>query len=534
MATDEIGLTETEQPKPDSGRRLVRGSALLFVGRLISILSRFITQVLIVRNLSRTDYGAFAYGLAVISPIQSFMTLGLDRSISRFVTIYHEHEDRRRLLGTIFMAMIVILSLALVVTVGLYGFQGPLAKIVKDPQSLSLLLVMIFLAPIQAFDDLLINLFAVFGKPREIFFRRYVLAPVLRLAVVVGFILTGSSVFFIAVGYMLSSLLGLGIYGWLFVDELRKRGLLADWSLRKLILPWRSVLSFSIPVLTTELVSMNTMSVMLLGYYWGPSNVAGFRAVFPASKLTELVTSSFTTLYLPIASRMFAQNDRAGINHLFWRTAIWITIVSFPIFAATFSLAHPITVLLYGKRYEQSAPILAMLSLGYYFNSAIGFNSLTLQVFGKARAILLLNLSTVVLNLLLSLLLVPRFGAMGAGIATMVAVIVYNLVTQVTMYVGTGVGTIEWRYTRVYLVIAAAALGLLGIQVFLSPPVYVSIALAAAVALFVVCVNREALEVEQMFPEVARVPVLSWLLLGQSARRGPREVRSAVPPNEPR
>ena len=97
-----------------------------------------------------------------------------------------------------------------------------------------------------------------------------------------------------------------------------------------------------------------------------------------------------------------------------------------------------------------------------------------------------------------------------------------------------GGGTIEWRYTRVYLVIAAGALGLLGIQVFLSPPVYVSIALAAAVALFVVWANREALEVEQMFPEVARVPGLSWLLLGQPARRGPREVRSVVPPTDPR
>ena len=526
----------SERPKPDSGRRLVRGSSLLLVGRLISILASFITQVLIVRYLSQSAYGAFAYALAVVGTIQNFMTLGLDRTVARFVPIYHEQRDLRRLFGTIGMTVLVTLSLALVCIVALYGFQSAFGKLVHDGQAMALLLVFIFLAPIQALDELLVNLFAVFAKPRAIFFRRYVLAPALKLAVVVAFLVFRGDVFFVATGYIVSSVLGVGIYSYLFVQELRREGLLENWSLRDIIMPWRELLGFSLPLLTTQLVSMNALSVVLLGYFWNTTSVAGFRAVFPISKLTELVTASFTTLFTPTAARMFANDDREGINRLYWKTAIWMAVAAFPIFAATFSLAQPITLLLYGSRYADSAPILAMLSLGYYFNAALGFNALTLQVYGKVRYIVLLNIATIALNLALSMVLVPRLGALGAGIATMVAVIAYNVLKQAGLRLGTGISLFERRYRRVYLVIALGALGLLGVQVIVSPPIYVSLALATLISFLVVRINRDVLELDQMFPEAMRIPGFRLLVTGRSrevtAKPERREASLVVPPSD--
>jgi O-antigen/teichoic acid export membrane protein len=509
---------DSQHATSDPGRRLVRGSTLLLVGRLISILARFLTHVLTVRYLSQSVFGGFAYALAIVGPVQSFITLGLDRSVARFVPIYHEHRDLRRLFGTIVMTIVVILSLGLVAVLVLNGFRGTIGTLVHDDQAIALLLVLIFLAPIQALDDLLVNLFAVFAKPRAIFFRRYLLAPGLKLAVVIGFIVSGSDVFFIAIGYIASSLLGLGIYAYLFYRELKDHGLFVGWSLRELVMPWREVMSFSLPLMTTELVSMNTMSVVLLGYFWNTSSVAGYRAVFPASKLSELVTASFTTLFTPTAARMFARNDRDGINRLYWRTALWMAVASFPIFAATFSLAQPITVLLYGSRYADSAPILAMLSLGYYFNAAFGFNALTLQVFGKVRYLVLLNVATIALNTVLSLLLVPRMGALGAGIATMVAVIIYNVLKQFGLRLGTGISLFERRYRRGYLVIALGALGLLAVQLLTAPPMYVSLALAILTALFVVWANRDVLELDLMFPEVMRIPGARYFVRGRAGR----------------
>ncbi|MFN8476214.1 MAG: hypothetical protein U0074_00090 [Kouleothrix sp.] len=67
------------------------------------------------------------------------------------------------------------------------------------------------------------------------------------------------------------------------------------------------------------------------------------------------------------------------------QTAVWTSVLSFPIFALTFSMANPLTVILYGQKYASSAVLLALLSFGYYFNAALGFNGLTLKVYGRLR-----------------------------------------------------------------------------------------------------------------------------------------------------
>ena len=96
---------------------------------------------------------------------------------------------------------------------------------------------------------------------------------------------------------------------------------------------------------------MNTSDVILLGYFGGADDVADFRVIWPAAHLNQVVMASFALLFTPVAARMFARNDREGINNLYWQTAIWIAVLTFPIFALTFSLAAPVTETLYGSRY---------------------------------------------------------------------------------------------------------------------------------------------------------------------------------------
>ena len=55
----------------------IRGSSLLLVGRFVSRGINFGVQILTVRYLSLTDYGAFAYALAIVNIGQSLATLGL-------------------------------------------------------------------------------------------------------------------------------------------------------------------------------------------------------------------------------------------------------------------------------------------------------------------------------------------------------------------------------------------------------------------------------------------------------------------------
>jgi O-antigen/teichoic acid export membrane protein len=278
-------------------------------------------------------------------------------------------------------------------------------------------------------------------------------------------------------------------------------------------MPVREILIFTVPLLTTDLVyvALNTSDAIILEAYKGLDAVAAWRVIQPAAGLNMLVMSSFALLFTPMAARLYARKDRDGVRDLYWRTAIWMAIVSFPLFALTFSLAEPVTKALYGSRYEDSATYLALLSFGYYFNTALGFNGLTLRIYGIVRYIVVINVLAAVANVALNLFLIPRYGALGAAIGTTLTLVIHNLLKQAGLRMGTGISIFEWMYLRVYLIIGATALGLIFVSRVIAPPAIVQLGLAGVASLLVLGLNRHSLEMAETFPELRRLPFSRFL-----------------------
>jgi len=499
--------------KSGATKRQLRGSSLLLVGRLLSKGVNFAVQVLIVRYLAKSDYGAFAYALSVVAIGETIATFGLDRAVTRFAPIYQERDDYDKMFGTLAMVVGTIFALGTVMVLLFYGLQGSLGRqLINDDQARTLLLILVFLAPVQAFDTVINGMFAVFSKPTAIFLRKYVFGPGLKLMVVVLLIAGGSNVEFLAAGYLAAGVLAVLVFSVVLLRTFKEQHLWEKLNLKTMRIPYREVLAFTVPLLASDLVYvvMGSVDAVLLEHYQGTVDVAALRAVQPTARLNQIVLASFALLFTPVAARMFARKDRRGINDLYWQNAVWIAVVSFPLFALTFSLAEPITLLLFGTRYAQSAVILALLSFAYYFNAALGQNGLTLKVYGKVRYIVIIDVFVALLNLGLNLLLIPRYGALGAAIGTTITLVIFNVLKQAGLGMGTGINLLDRQYLRVYGVIAITALGLLAIQAATSAPIYVSIVLAALGSLLVLWVNRDALNVEKTFPELLKIPLVAW------------------------
>ncbi|HEY3522905.1 MAG TPA: flippase, partial [Candidatus Limnocylindrales bacterium] len=494
-------------------RGQIRGSTLLLVGRLATMAVNFVVQVTIVRYLTRADYGAFAFALSIADLGQTVATLGLDRSISRFVAIDDEEGRTDRMFGTIFFSTFA----SIVVGLGVVGVVLALVAAgevsLGDEASRTLVAVIILLAPIQALDTMLTALLSVFASPRAIFIRRFVVAPALRLGVVVALVALGADVIFLAAGYVIAGAAGLVVYIAILARVFSGRGLWQRLRPRHLEIPGRELLAFTIPLLTTDLVYivLSTSDAILLGIFHGAEDVAAFRVVIPAAGLNQLVFSAFTLLFVPAASRLYARRDVAGIRDLYWQTATWMTVASFPLFALTFSLAEPLTVALYEPRYASSAPFLAMLSLGYYLNTALGFNGLTLRVFGDLRYIVVVNVAAAVLNLVINLALIPPFGPAGAAVGTMTTLIVHNILKQLGLRRGTDIPVLEPAAIRIYVVVAAATLVLLAFELLVHAGLLVELVLAGVVSAAVLLLNRHALLIADTFPEIARLPLVRRL-----------------------
>lgn len=488
--------------------RQIRGSSLLTGGRGISLLINFAVQVLIVRYLSQEGYGAFAYALSLVAVGESIVTLGLDRAVTRFVPIYEERGQYDRLFGTLVLAVGTVIGLGVLFVILVVGLQGWLAaSLIDDPQLVTVLAILAALAPIQAYDGLLIGMFAVFGNAWAVFVRKHVLGPLLKLMAVGLLIVAGGGVEFLAAGYVAAALIGIALYTFMLWRLLSQRGLLDRLRNSGVSVPYREVFGFALPLLSSDLVYvvLTASDVILLEHFHDTAEVAAFRVVHSAAVLNQLVFTSFALLFTPLAARFFARGDTDGINRLYWRTAAWMAVFSFPIFAMTFALAAPVTVTLYGEVYRDSAIYLALLSMGYYFNVALGFNGLTLKVIGRLRYIVTLNIVAAVANVGLNLILIPRYGALGAAIGTTTTLILHNLLKQAGLAMATGINIFEWSVLRVYVVIIAAIVALVAISALVELNLIAQVALAGSATVVVLTLNRDTLRVGDTFPALLKL-----------------------------
>lgn len=470
-------------------------------------------QVLVVRALARADYGLFAYALSVVTVLATIVTFGLDRGLARFVVVFEEQRDNPRLWGTIVMQVTTILGLGAAAAVVAIGFQGWVGEtVVDDPRLARLLAVMVLLAPLQALDSAAASLFAAFGRSKAIFFRRYVLTPVLRLTVVGAVLLTGGDVMALGAGYVVVGLVGVAVYGSLLVRAFRDRGLLDDRQARSrhgIRLPLREIGSFTVPLLLSDamFVVLNTSDVAILGRTHGAEAVAAYRSVLPIAHLNQVVMNSFALLAGPLMARMWARHDRSGLATAYWRTATWVAVLTFPVAAVTVGLADPVVDVLFGSRYDGSGTYLAILAAAFYANAALGFNGVTVKMVGRVWLVATTAGAALVANLVLNAVLIPAHGALGAAWGTATTVVLYNLLKHLALRRATGVELLPARYASVYLTVGIASSAVAASAV-LDPPLPAALAVVAAATGSVLWVGRRELAVDAMFPELLRIPLL--------------------------
>jgi O-antigen/teichoic acid export membrane protein len=189
---------------------------------------------------------------------------------------------------------------------------------------------MVFLIPLEAVDELLVNLFASLTSSRAIFVRRHLLGPGLRLLVVLLLVFMQREVTFVAYGYVAATALGVTLSCGVLRQLFRRHGLLAHLGSGRPSVPLRELVMFTVPLLTADLSSvvMHLGSVFLLERFGGPAEVALLRAVLPAAHMNEVVVATFALLYMPSAARLFARADYASLNRLYSATALWMAVAT--------------------------------------------------------------------------------------------------------------------------------------------------------------------------------------------------------------
>ena len=484
----------------------VRSSSLLVAGRMFGVGVNFLVQVLTVRYLPKDGYGAYAFAMSIVMVAAMVSAFGMDKAASRFLPMFLVQNQRGKFVGALRIMLATTATMGLAVVGGIalcIAFDLPLLP--GDPQTRAVLGILILLSVTNAFDALFVALFAAMSRADAIFIRRHILGPLLKLVAAATVCLIGGNVVWFAVAQVVAGVIGFIIYVAMFAEMMKPESPVESTVVPEY--PARELFSFSATVCSGDLAFLlrSAFVPIVIGFYFVKAEVAAFHAVMPVARLNEVVMNTFAIMFVPAAARLFATGDDKKLNELYAKNAIWTTILSFPLFVASFSAATPVSELLFGQQYAESGLVLSILSLGYFASAVFGVNIRMLRVAGKLRSLIVMDIVTIIVAIAAISICVPRFGAVGGAAATTVTFFVQLLAVQYAVTRSTPVNTLRVQYLLPFFTAVLIALVVKqGLHAVALPPV-VAVMVAALASMLLPILFFRQINLAEFFPELQAI-----------------------------
>lgn len=174
---------------------------------------------------------------------------------------------------------------------------------------------------------------------------------------------------------------------------------------------------FSVPLFVNNLLNFvyQRVDTLLVVYFLG----IGTAAVFEMAKRIPGVLSRFFGAalipYLPSVAELLRQGDRERASQLLQRASVYTAFAGYTMTLFVVAVQEPLLKLLFTGDYAHAAPVLGPLLIAACLAVQAGLMGQALIALDRPRPVMYINMGLAVISLGLNLVLVPRFGLVGAG-----------------------------------------------------------------------------------------------------------------------
>lgn len=409
------------------GRQLVQGGLLGLLARVLAILAGFTSSVVLARVMGPSEYGVYAFVFAIITILSLPVQMGLPTLIIRETAKACANQDWSLLRGiwswagrTITASSLLMLGAVLIWLI-IYGDS-------MSPHRMEAFLWGLPLLPLLAFADARGAALLGLGRIFQGQFPDQVLHPIL-LALFAG---SAAWVFSmqvnakVALSFSVLAAFSAFVLGAVFLVRARPKELRETTHSRIEHRQWMgAILPLSI-IVGLQVIIGNT-SLVMLGFFEADAEVAIYRVALSISSIATFGLVTSYTVIQPYIVRLSAENNLRSLQILlsagaFAALAVTLLVLGVYIFSGKYLLEF-----LYGNGYVAAYSPLIVLTIGSALHAIFGMGGGLLTMTGYERYVLRSSALTASLNVALNLLLIPNYGAIGAALATAIALVAGQL-----------------------------------------------------------------------------------------------------------
>jgi stage V sporulation protein B len=248
----------------------------------------------------------------------------------------------------------------------------------------------------------------------------------------------------------------------------------------------RRLITFALPVMISGVATSMLMNIDLIlvksilkvndlaGFYTSASNIA---------KPLWFLSTAVGAALLPMISQSTSADDSISAKKYIGQSLRYAAIILLPLTVIISAGAHNIVSLLYSNRFVSASSPLEVLVFGFLFLSMLTILCTVIAASGRPKTAMSFMFIAIPLDILLNLLLIPRYQLLGAAWATTISCFVGMLVGMIYVF----------KKFRVYLPLLsilktsfAAMIAYLTVAIFDSKDLFLLLHYLCALAVYVI------------------------------------------------
>ncbi len=396
--------------------RISRQSGIVFAGTIFTALLGYVFKVYLAHVLGAEALGIYALGMTIVSFLGLINAFGLPDSAVRFVALYVASRRVEALRALLWNGSGILLATNLVFAVLLLEV-GPwiASRFYQSPQLvryLPLFAVIMIAGALNAFFGKVLAGYKEVG--RRTLITRFVSSPI-TMAVTILLIAMRGGLW----GYLVAQIVSAAVVMVLLVSLVWRLTPRAARSLhiKKLSIE-PEVWHFSASMFGIGLMEflIGQSDRVALGFYRGAHDVGIYAVAAALVAYEPIILQSVNQIFAPVIADIHARGDLALMGRLFQTLTKWMLGLTLPLAMVVIAYSRPI-MRIFGHDFEAGWPILVIGTCGQLVNCGVGSVGCMLFMSGNQRRLIRVQAVMAVIMIVLSIELVPLWGALGAAVA---------------------------------------------------------------------------------------------------------------------
>ena len=404
---------------------IVSGSFWAFSLKLAAMLFGYISTYIISHHFGPETIGLFHLSFTIIHVIALISLLGFPLSILRFIGEFNNDHALQTILKKM-ITLSLLISLFFVVLFLFYSDYISL-KFFHDQKLKYFLQIIILGLPFAALSRILIQFIRglrlikvseTIRNSGSIFNLIFIFILVFiikygNLTPVISYICVDITVFLISFIYVINKI--------------------KQFDFKKTTpISYKRIINVSLPMLVTGsmIITMHSIDKIMLGLFKTTYDIGIYSVSLKLATLTSMILAAINTIVGPKFSELYWKGNEKELKQVIKFSSKLILFSSVPILIIYLIFPHQILAV-FGKSFIAGSTALIILSIGQFVNSVTGSVGYFLIMTGNQNIFRNIVFCSVLVNIFLNYLLIPKYNYNGAALATAFSMALQNILALI-------------------------------------------------------------------------------------------------------